>query len=65
MNLFTIENLLRSIYLNILSQQLNTSNPFLASIKNTSEDVWGKEIRKTISNQSMQIVSELKSLYAE
>ncbi|MBP5308385.1 MAG: phage major capsid protein [Clostridia bacterium] len=38
---------LKSLYLGVVAEQLNTSvNPFLAAIKQTSQDVWGKEIRK-------------------
>lgn len=38
---------LKSLYLGVVAEQLNTSvNPFLAEIKKTSQDVWGKEIRK-------------------
>ena len=38
---------LKSLYLGVVTEQLNTGiNPFLAKIKMSSSDVWGKEIRK-------------------
>lgn len=41
------ENALKSVYLEVLQNQLNTAiNPFLAKIKNTTRDVWGKEVVK-------------------
>lgn len=41
------ENVLKTIYLDVVSNQLNTEiNPFLAKIKQSTEDVWGKEVRK-------------------
>jgi len=45
--LTSAENALKTLYLGVISEQLNTSiNPLLAKIKQTSADVWGKEIRK-------------------
>ena len=41
------ENVLKSVYLNVLANQLNTNaNPLLAKIKQTDAGVWGKEIIK-------------------
>jgi len=41
------DNALKSLYLGVVSEQLNTSvNPLLAKIKQTTQDVWGKEIRR-------------------
>ncbi len=41
------DNALKSLYLGVVSEQLNTGvNPLLAKIKQTSQDVWGKEIRR-------------------
>ena len=38
---------LKSFYLDVVSEQLNLkSNPLLAAIKQSTDDVWGKEIRK-------------------
>lgn len=41
------ESVLKTVYLDVVSNQLNTEiNPFLAKIKQSTEDVWGKEVRK-------------------
>ena len=41
------DNALKTLYLGVVAEQLNTSvNPLLARIEQTSSDVWGKEIRK-------------------
>lgn len=38
---------LKSLYLGVVTEQLNTGiNPLLARIRQTSEGVWGKEVRK-------------------
>lgn len=38
---------LKTLYLDVVADQLNTEvNPFLARIKQTTSDVWGKEVRK-------------------
>lgn len=43
----TAENALKSVYLGVVSDQLNTkANPLLTKIKQTTSDVWGKEIVK-------------------
>ena len=45
--LSTAENALKSVYLNVLSEQLNiNSNAFLSRVNQTSKDVFGKEIIK-------------------
>lgn len=45
--LHSAENALKTLYLGVVAEQLNTNiNPLLAKIKQTSSDVWGKEIRK-------------------
>ena len=45
--LTTAQDALKSVYLGVVSDQLNiNSNPLLAKIKQTSRDVWGKDIRK-------------------
>ena len=45
--LTSAENALKSVYLNVLSEQLNiNSNAFLSKINQTSKDVYGKEIIK-------------------
>ncbi len=41
------DDALKSAYLGVVSEQLNTAiNPLLARINQTSSDVWGKEIRR-------------------
>lgn len=43
----TAENALKTVYLGVLTEQLNQNiNPFMSKIEQTSSDVWGKEIRK-------------------
>jgi len=43
----TADKALKTLYLGVVSNQLNTSiNPLFAKIKQTTSDVWGKEIRK-------------------
>lgn len=38
---------LKTLYLGVVSEQLNTEiNPLLAKIKQTTADVWGKEVRR-------------------
>ncbi|MBQ7643172.1 MAG: phage major capsid protein, partial [Clostridia bacterium] len=38
---------LKTLYLGVITEQLNTeTNPFLAKIKQTTADVWGKEVRR-------------------
>lgn len=45
--LTSAENALKTLYLGVVADQLNTNvNPFLAKISQTESDVWGKEIRK-------------------
>lgn len=46
-NLTSADSALKSYYLDAVAEQLNlNTNPFFAAIKNTSEDVWGKDVRK-------------------
>ena len=45
----TADNVLKSYYLSAVTDQLNKSvNPFLAQIKKTTSDVWGRDVRKTV-----------------
>lgn len=45
--LTTADNALKNVYLGVVSEQLNTNiNPLLAKIKQTTSDVWGKDIVK-------------------
>ncbi|HOV69394.1 MAG TPA: phage major capsid protein [Clostridia bacterium] len=47
-NLSTADKALKSYYLGVVSEQLNTStNPFFNKIKMSTSNVWGKEVRKT------------------
>lgn len=46
-NLTNADSALKSVYLDAISEQLNYNvNPFFAAIKRSTNDVWGKEIRK-------------------
>ena len=46
-NLTNADNALKSLYLDAVSVQLNnTVNPLLAKIKQSTNDVWGKEVKK-------------------
>lgn len=41
------DNALKSLYLDVVTEQLNYNvNPFFAAIKQSTNDVWGKEVRK-------------------
>lgn len=45
----TANNALKTFYLDAVKEQLNTSiNPFLTRINTTTDDVWGKEIRRVV-----------------
>ncbi len=45
----TADNVLKSYYLGAVADQLNKSvNPFLAKIKQTASDVWGRDVRKAV-----------------
>lgn len=45
--LTSADSALKSLYLGVISEQLNTNvNPLLSRIKQTTQDVWGKEIRR-------------------
>ncbi len=45
--LSSAENALKTLYLGVVADQLNTAvNPLLARFEKTSSNVWGKEIRK-------------------
>ncbi len=48
-NLTNADSVLKSTYLDAVAEQLNyNSNPFLAVIEQTSNDVWGKDVKKAI-----------------
>lgn len=45
------ESALKSLYLDVATEQINTgTNPFLNMITKTSNDVWGKDIKKLVVN---------------
>lgn len=45
--LTSADKALKTLYLGVVTEQLNTEiNPFLAKIKQSEKDVWGKEIRR-------------------
>ena len=45
----TADNALKSFYLGAVSDQLNKSvNPLLAQIKQTTADIWGKDVRRVV-----------------
>lgn len=49
-NLETADKALKSVYLGVVTEQLNTAvNPLLTKIEQTSSDVWGKDIIKLVS----------------
>lgn len=39
-----VENALKNVYLPVIQDRLNNIDPFIASIENTTSDVWGNEI---------------------
>lgn len=46
-NLTNADSALKTVYLDVISDQLNNNvNPFFAAIKHSTNDVWGKEVRK-------------------
>ncbi len=46
-NLTNADNALKSLYLDAISHQLdNSANPLLSAISKSTNDVWGKEVRK-------------------
>lgn len=49
-NLQTADKALKSVYLGVVTEQLNLGvNPLLTKIEQTSSDVWGKDIIKLVS----------------
>ena len=46
-NLTNADSALKSVYLDVITQQLDSGvNPFFAAIQKSTNDVWGKEVRK-------------------
>lgn len=49
-SLSTASNALKTIYLGVIAEQLNTKiNPFLSAVEKTSDNVYGKEVKKLIT----------------
>lgn len=49
-NLTNADSALKTLYLDAISNQLDNSvNPFFAAIKKSTNDVWGKEVRKLVT----------------
>ena len=45
--LTSADSALKSVYLDVISEQLDSRiNPFYAAIQKSTNDVWGKEVRK-------------------
>lgn len=66
--LTTVNNVLKDVYLDILSNQLNNNiDCVLGKIAQTTSDVWGKEIivLTYINGKQYQLKSELANLYAK
>lgn len=61
------DNALRTLYLGVISERLNANvNPLLTQIKQSSSDIWGKEIRtlaRYSDNDYEQFSLTLKNLY--
>ena len=50
-NVSNADKALKTYYLDVVSNSLNTKvNPLLARFEQTSADVWGKEVRKVVSD---------------
>ena len=44
--LTSADSALKTYYLDAVAEQIKISNPFLAAIRQSSDDVWGKEVKK-------------------
>lgn len=65
---YQLDRALKSIYLSTMAEALNTqTNPLLVKVKQTTNDVWGKEVRRSILDGEgyLQYKSELNSLYVD
>ena len=65
MNLQTIDNALKNIYLDVIAEHLNTAYPFLSMVEHAARDVWGKNIRKYVrwGDKYAELSLELVNLY--
>ena len=62
-----VERVLKDVYLNVVSNQLDTSDAFISKIEQTSRDVWGKEIifnvaTKEEAGEYLNVTSEITNL---
>lgn len=61
------ENVLKQVYLDVISNQLNTVDGFISMVEKTTEDVFGKEIRvlidKTEEGEYFLTNQELANIY--
>lgn len=64
-NLNKVEDALKNFYLDVISNRLNTCHPFLSAIEHTSNDVWGKYIKKCVRyGKKYEVLTlELKNWY--
>lgn len=65
MNLLSIENVLKDVYLSVLTDQLNSKIDYLWNkIEHTTSDIWGKYIIKnvTINGKDFMFKEELQTL---
>ncbi|MCQ2387235.1 MAG: phage major capsid protein [Clostridia bacterium] len=47
--LSSVDNALKTYYLDAMSSQLNNASPFYAKIKHSTENIYGKEVKKMVS----------------
>ena len=47
-NLTNADKALKTYYLDAVAQQLDVISPFYAKIKKSTDDVWGKEVKKLV-----------------
>ena len=67
-SLTTVNNALKDVYLGVIANQLNTNvDVVLGKIKQTTNDVWGKEIIvfTHINGKDYLLKSELANIYAK
>lgn len=65
-SLTTVSNALKNVYLDVIANQINcNTDVLLGKIKQTSTDVWGKEIIKNvwINGKMLTLKEELKNFY--
>ena len=68
-NIIKTQNILKTYFLGECAEMLNKNmHPFLSVIKQTTSDVWGKEVRKAVLTERgipFELRSELKPLYVD